>query len=267
MSLAGVASARRSSDQLARIVPQVDDRGWEAASACAGWRVIDVVAHLGALAHEAVDPPEPDPSWPENRERYHDMRVDERRGRSHAEVIEEWRRFTPRQLDVLAAGQQPPRADEPVRVPGLGTYPRHLLANTMAFNVLCHLRYDLLAPDGPLAFPVPAPDDALVAPAVAFMLAGIPQMQGPELAAAVERPLVLELTGPGATTVTVRPAEDAGGPLTVEPGAADGAAARVRSAATAFVAWGTTRTEWRDHCRISGDTAAAEPFLDRLDIV
>ena len=44
----------------------------ELASACDGWRVIDVVSHLAALAHEAVAPPAPDPTWPENRERYHD---------------------------------------------------------------------------------------------------------------------------------------------------------------------------------------------------
>ena len=267
MSREGVASARRSSNQLSEIVPLVDDRGRESPSACAGWRVIDVLAHLGALAHEAVDPPAPDPSWPKNRERYHDMRVDERRGRSHAEVIEEWRRFTPRQLEILEAGQQVPQADEPVLVPGLGTYPRHLLANTMAFNVLCHLRYDLLEPGGPLPFALPPPDDELVAPAVEFMLAGIPQMQGAELTATVSRPLVLEFTGPGATTATVVPADGPDGLLTVEPGAADGAAARIRSTATDFIAWGTTRTAWRDHCRITGEAATAEPFLDCLNIV
>lgn len=266
MTWAGWESARASTAQLADIVPEVDESAWELPSACPGWRVIDVIAHLGALAHEAVEPPPVDPSWPSNRERYHDLRVEERHGWSHGEVIDEWRHFTPLQLSLLARGQESPQADDPVLVPGLGTYPRHLLANTMAFNVLCHLRYDVLAPGGPLAFELPPPTDGLVAPAVEFMLAGLPQMQGHALDDTVGEPLVLDLTGPGRTTVTVLPARSPGDPLTVVPGD-EGAAVRVRSSASDFVSWSTTRTSWRESCEITGDPSAAEPFLDRLDIV
>ncbi|MGY5058485.1 maleylpyruvate isomerase family mycothiol-dependent enzyme [Streptomyces sp. 900105755] len=266
MTRAGLAAARSSTAQLAAIVPKVDNGQWELPSACAGWRVIDVVAHLAALASEAVDPPPPDPALPKNRERYHDLRVDERRGWSHSEVIDEWRRSTPRQLDLLAAAQEPPGADEPVEVAGLGTYPRHLLANTMAFNVFCHLRNDLLAPDGPLPFTLPEPTDDQVAPAIDFMLAGLPQMQGPELTATVRQPLVLDLTGPGATTVTILPATRPDGQLTVTPDA-DSTATRIHSAALDFIAWATTRKPWRDHCRITGDASAATPFLDHLNII
>ena len=74
MTQAGVASARASSAQLADIVPLVDGEQWDLPSACQGWRVIDVIAHLAALAHEAVDPPAPDPAWPTNRERYSERR-------------------------------------------------------------------------------------------------------------------------------------------------------------------------------------------------
>ncbi|MER5596296.1 maleylpyruvate isomerase N-terminal domain-containing protein [Streptomyces sp. NPDC002265] len=266
MTWAGLESARVSTVQLADIVPQVDESAWELPSACPGWRVIDVIAHLGALAHEAVEPPAPDPSWPKNRERYHDLRVGERRGWSHDEVLDEWRRFTPLQLEILEQGQQVPQADEPVVVPGLGTYPRHLLADTMAFNVLCHLRYDLLAPGGPLPLVLPPPDDALIAPAVEFMLAGLPQMQGRELDATVDEPLVLDLTGPGGTTVTVLPAQGPHEHLSVVPGDT-GATTRVRSTASNFVSWGTTRTSWRESCEITGAPATAEQFLDRLNII
>jgi uncharacterized protein (TIGR03083 family) len=265
MTAEGLDAARRSVAQLEGIIPLVDDASWEQPSACDGWRVIDVVAHLAALATEAVDPPEPDPSWPKVRERYHDLRVDERRGWSHEQVVDEWQRSTPRQLESVEAGQKPAVADDPVEVTGLGTYPRHLLANTMAFNVFCHLRNDLLAPAGPLPFALPDPTDADVAPAVAFMLAGVPQMQGPELTAAVDEPLVLELTGPGATTVTVLPAARDGGLLVVEPGA--GGSTRIRSTALDFIRWGTTREPWRESCEIAGDADAAARFLDRLNIV
>jgi len=145
---------------------------------------IEVVAQaangtvLLVLCHDPATATAPDPSLPKVRERYHDLRVDQRRGWSHAEAVDEWRSYTPRQLELLESGQDPPHADDPVDVPGLGTYPRHLLANTMAFNVFCHLRNDLLAPDGPLPYTQPEPTRDQVAPAVEFMLAGIPQMQG-----------------------------------------------------------------------------------------
>jgi uncharacterized protein (TIGR03083 family) len=265
MTRIGLAAARESNRQLADIVPSVDHDQWALPSACAGWRVIDVMAHLGALAYEAVCPPEPDPTWPKVRERYHDLRVNQRRGWSHAEVIDEWRRYAPQQLDLLEAGQEPPAASEPVMVPGLGTYPRHLLANTTAFNVFCHLRFDMLAPDGPLPFSVPEPTDELVAPAVEFMLAGLPQMQGPELDATVTAPLVLELTAPGAMTVTVVPADGPNARPTVVPGSRG--ETRIRSTAVDFIAWGTTRKPWRDFCEITGDASAATPFLDCLNII
>ncbi|MFD3588603.1 hypothetical protein [Streptomyces sp. NPDC058683] len=150
-------------------------------------------------------------------------------------------------------------------MPGLGTYPRHLLANTMAFNVFCHLRNDMLAPDGPLPFTLPEPTDGQAAPAVDFMLAGLPQMQGPELTATVDRPLVLDLTGPGATTVTIHPATGPDELLTVAPGA--DATTQIHSTALDFIAWATTRKPWRDRCRITGYTSTATPFLDRLDII
>jgi uncharacterized protein (TIGR03083 family) len=261
----GLAAARQSNAQLADIVALVSDEQWELPSACPGWRVIDVLAHLAALAHEAVDPPRPDPSWPKIRERYHDLRVDQRRGWSHAEVIEEWNRYAPQQLDRLEAGQEPPKSMQPVTVAGLGIYPQHLLANTTAFNVLCHLRFDMLAPHGPLPFTVPEPTDDLVAPAVEFMLAGIPQMQGPELDATVHEPLVLDLSAPGTTSATVLPPEGTDGRLSVVPGSHG--TTHIHSSALDFIVWGTTRKPWRDYCEITGDVSAATPFLDCLNII
>ncbi|GAA4620369.1 hypothetical protein GCM10023196_004080 [Actinoallomurus vinaceus] len=265
MTQAGLDAARLSVDNLEKIIPLVSAEQWEAPSACDGWRVIDVVAHLAALATEAVAPPKPDPSWPKNRERYHDLRVDERRGWSHAEVLAEWHRSAPLQLKLLEAGQDKEIADDPIEVTGLGTYPRHLLANTMAFNVFCHLRNDMLAPDGPLPFTLPEPTAREVGPAVEFMIAGIPQMQGPELTATVTEPLVLDLTGPGASTVTVMPTRPGEGRMTIRPGAHG--TTRISSTALDFIKWGTTRKPWRDYCSVAGDAAAAARFLDVLNIV
>ena len=75
MTRNGLQAARESAAQLDVVIDMVDDAQWEEPSACAGWRVIDIIAHLAALAHEAVEPPAPDPTVPSNRERYHDLRV------------------------------------------------------------------------------------------------------------------------------------------------------------------------------------------------
>jgi hypothetical protein len=97
------------------------------------------------------------------------------------------------------------------------------------------------------------------------MIAGIPQMQGPELTETVDEPLVLELTGPGTTTVTVLPAADHDKLLTIKSGAAG--VMRIRSTALDFVNWGTTRKPWRDYCEIEGNARSATRFLDKLNIV
>lgn len=97
------------------------------------------------------------------------------------------------------------------------------------------------------------------------MLAGLPQMQGPELTTTVTAPLVLELTGPGATTVTVQPATRPHTRLTIEAGSAG--TTRIQSAATDFIVWGTKRKPWRDFCELTGGHVAAAGFLDCLDII
>jgi len=82
------------------------------------------------LAYEAVCPPKPDPRWPKIRERYHDLRVDQRRGWSHAEVINEGSATHLNSSSCWRLARSHLSPCKPVAVPGLGIYPRHLLANT-----------------------------------------------------------------------------------------------------------------------------------------
>ncbi|MFI1294381.1 maleylpyruvate isomerase family mycothiol-dependent enzyme [Streptomyces sp. NPDC020792] len=267
MTEAALRAARANVDEIAALIDWIGDDGWTRPSACAGWRVVDMIAHLGAVATSIVAPTPPDPDappMPAERERQHDVLVDRRRSWSVEEVVGEWRTNTPKLLAALAGLQQGEAAAKEVTLPGLGTYPQHMLANALAFDTFCHLRNDLLRPAGPLELDLPEPDDDRVRPAVEWMLAGLPQMQGPELTTTVVAPITLELDGPGATTVTVLPAE-AGGLLGVVPG--DGGDVRVRSSATAFVRWGTTRDGWREHATVVGRAELATPFLDTLNII
>jgi len=160
--------------------------------------------------------------------------------------------------------QDPPVAASPLTVADLGTYEMHLLADAYAFDLYCHLRVDVLAPDGPIERDVPPADDARVRPAVGWMLAGLPQMQG-DAFSFVDRPIGLDLDGPGGGAWLIGPVD--GGRLAVEPGELGAAAATITSSAQAFVVWGTKRADWRRHVQLDGDRELGTRFLDTLNIV
>jgi len=257
---------------LEQIIATLSPEEWEMESACEGWRVRDVVAHLAANAHQAIDPiPEPSgaPPLPVNRERQHDVRVDRRRGNSVAEVLDEFCTYVPLFEAKLIEQQEEPLASTLVTLGQLGTYPTHALANAQVFDYFCHLRHDLLRPYGPID---PARADrvlrevsnAALYAAVQWMMWGLPQMQGSDLDDTVIEPVTFEFTGAGTSTWTVSKRDGDGG-LAVTEG--DSGAVRVVSDASAFVAWGTTRQPWAQHCKIEGDATLAVPLLNAMDIV
>ncbi len=183
---------------------------------------------------------------------------------SPAQVVEELQTYGPRLLEALTALQDEPLASTPMTMSDLGTYPMHQLADAYAFDLYCHLRVDILAPLGPIERQVPPADDARLGPAVGWMLAGLPQMQG-DAFPFVDRPLVLRLTGPGGGRWTIRGTGD--GHVDVEPADDSAPAATITSEAHDFVLWGTKRADWRDLATVEGDTELAQRFLDTLNIV
>ena len=56
MTRNGLQAARESAAQLDVVIAMVDDAQWEPPSACADWRVIDVIAHLAALTNRSILP-------------------------------------------------------------------------------------------------------------------------------------------------------------------------------------------------------------------
>ena len=206
---------------------------------------------------------EPLPPMP--AERLMDLLVEPRRDWTPEQVLTELRTYAPRPRRTLDAMQEPPLATSPLTVADLGTYEMQQLADAYAFDLYCHLRVDVLAPHGPIERDIPPADDLRIRPAVGWMLAGLPQMQG-DAFAFVDRSIGLRLDGPGGGEWLISPAE--GDRIAVEAStAANDVAAVIRSSADAFVMWGTKRSDWRESTELDGDLDLASRFLDTLNIV
>jgi len=95
------------------------------------------------------------------------------------------------------------------------------------------------------------------------MITGMPQMQS-DLGLALAAPITLTLTGAGGGSWTIAPA---GNEITVSEGASSTCVADVSSNGHSFVNWGTKRSHWSEHCKVTGDQAVAAKFLDALNII
>jgi uncharacterized protein (TIGR03083 family) len=264
MSKAGLSASRTLADRYSTVVRSLTPDEWEAPSRCAGWSVKDLVAHTGSNFRVMVVPPTEDPSVPPpaTAEELQNRLVDERRDWTHTQVADEFLANVDGAMGVLEAMQADELASTPMTLTDLGTYQSHQLSDAFAFDMWCHMYVDLLGSQGPVTREVPDPEDDLVRTAVDWMLAGLPQMCTP-VSGVLERPLGVRLTGPGGGEWTLTPGSDL---LVVEPGSSS-AGTVITSAATDFVLWGTTRSPWRDHVKVDGDTAYAETVLDTVDIV
>ena len=266
MTTEAVDAVRTIHGHFRGLLTGLSEDDWAKPSACEGWRVQDLLAHVTSNQKEFVDPtPPPDEPAPTmTAEQAMEALVAPRKDWSVDELLAEYDRYADAWFGVLDSMQQEPTASTMSPLADLGTYPLHMVANAFAFDHYCHLRIDLLAPTGPLDADVPDATDAEVRPGIEWMLAGIPQMQPGVLPPVFTQPLGLRLTGPGGGEWTIR---STGTDIEVVDGLAADTAATVESSAHDFVRWGTQRCDWRDCCNVEGDESAAAVVLDTLNIV
>jgi uncharacterized protein (TIGR03083 family) len=252
-------------DEAVRLIDSLTDAEWALPSECAGWSVKDVVAHMGAVyksvaggaVARATD-------TPNDAERNADAGVDERRSWSTADVVAEYHEWSEKCLGALAQMNEEPTASTVVPLGNLGSHPLHILANALVFDHYCHLRWDLLAPNGPLRRASLPCDDARMAPILEWMLGGLPQMCAPQLAF-MDRPVNFVFTGAGASTWALRPGAPHG---SCTPGADEDATATVTSTAHDFVCWGTQRRRWSDMgVQLAGDVDYGRRVLDAVNVI
>jgi uncharacterized protein (TIGR03083 family) len=237
---------------------------WNAPSQATGWRVRDVIAHLGGSCRLMFSVRMVELLRTNEVERFNDKLVAKRRAMSPAELLAEYRTWSPRvaRLFRLTAGR--PLGSIPLRVGELGWYPMRLIPSALTFDAHIHLRHDI-APA--LGRPVPAIDARSTGVALEWLLDMLEDLNASERRW-LDQPLLLTLTGPGGGCWLLVPT--GGGRLRVKAVEAgrDTAAGAIRGEALDFPVWTTRRRPWRD-CGLvlEGDTGYASRFLDTVHLV
>lgn len=249
-------------EDVLRVCRELTPEEWEAPSACDGWSVQDVLAHMASLFHPSLTAIRGLASG-EPVEELNDRLVGARRGWAPDRQLAEYETWSRRAGRLLAVSQRPPLSRIPLAMGDLGRHPLHLLANATAFDHYAHLHLDVLAPSGPVERSDVVADPIRLGPVVEWMLRIVPTLCDRPMAW-MDRPVGLKLHGPGGGTWTIHrvPA----GVLAVDPGLS-GVAATVVSTTPDFVVWGTRRAAWTSmDLGLDGDPDLAERFLDAFRV-
>jgi uncharacterized protein (TIGR03083 family) len=260
---AGLLGMRAAGDDLLEVAAALTPAQWDTESAATGWSVKDVLIHVGTALEFVQAVVGGAESPPMGTEELNDIVVAEHRDWTAAAIFERLQKQIPAAIETFAALQADPVASTQTQILDLGTYPLHAISDMFTFDLVTHLRYDILGPRGPIPLQVADFDDVRLTPTVTWLASGLAQMQ-PGLAAHVTAPIALQLTGPGGRRLVLR--SDSGA-LTVEESNDADAVATIISTTQDFVAWSTTRVPWSAVTRIEGDEGVAVDFLDFVNLI
>jgi hypothetical protein len=265
MSNAGIHAVEALIGDVDSVIDRLDEGTWQADSACHSWRVQDVITHLGFFFHMVADPRLALPDNPDGTvEALNDATVWERADWPFDQAAAYYRRFAPLGLAVLESLEDEDQRDLPLDMDDLGAYKMHQLSDALAFDHLVHLLCDLFAPYGPVP-PTELSVGTAIDPAIDWMMAGLPQMCGAAVSAALTRPVGLTLSGATERSFRLEPAADETGLHVVETD--DLPTEHVSTSATEFLRWATKRSAWRSVCETSGDRQVVASVLDAIAIV
>jgi uncharacterized protein (TIGR03083 family) len=235
---------------------------WMAPSKADGWRVRDVIGHLGSTCKLLLSPRVLSAMFSNSVERLNDQSVDDRRDWPIERVVGEFDSCSRRLLAAFSVAARGPLAAIRVPVAGLGVYPLRLFPSMLVFDWDTHLRLDVASAIGKCVPPASAKRSAV---ALEWMIAGIEQMNRATMDW-VDRPLGLTLRGGSGGCWRIDAAGK--GKLRVRPGATAGTVAQISGDTAEFPSWATNRFPWRDaKVDIDGDIDYATRFLDTLNVI
>jgi uncharacterized protein (TIGR03083 family) len=260
MSVNWTEALRRECAEMTRFCRELSAQEWRTPSAAPGWRIQDVVAHVGGALHGLFTPASLKLVTSKDIERTNDEFVEARYTWSPAEVLGEFERWSGRVVRLAGVVHRTPARKVPLPLGELGSFPvGSILGPALVFDVHTHLRHDM-AP--PLGRPAPQTDDLRMSAVLTWMFAVLGNQLRSASPAWLDRPLSITLDGPGGGTWLV------GADGNVEAGTSSAGAAQISGAATDFPSWATCRTPWRSHdVKIAGDEVYGARFLDAVNVV
>jgi uncharacterized protein (TIGR03083 family) len=260
MTASAITALQSEIARARELISSLTAEEWSTPSGCTDWSVQDVVCHMASVFHSIADPSTIEGGDSHDVEQNAEVPVQARRAWTTQQVLAEYDEWAEKGLAALTALQSPPMADTVIPLANLGSHPMHLLGNAIVFDHYCHLRHDI-GHAVARAADLPHDADALTA-TLEWMLAGLPQMCQPALSACTQG-VNLRFEGPAASEYTLTPAT----PLWIVTPGSNPTFPTATTSAHDFVSWGTKRATWRDSTTVDGDTDAAAPTLDALNII
>jgi uncharacterized protein (TIGR03083 family) len=254
-----VIALQRERVELLRFCRDLDEAQWTAPSKAAGWRVQDVVAHMGSGCRSIFTPASVKIMRSSDIERTNDSFVDVRRHWTPSQALSEYERWS-RALTIAAAAiSRTPVTALTMPLAELGRFPVGLLlAGAMTFDHHTHLRHDI-APA--LGLPPPPTDATRMAVVLEWMFAVLNNQLRSAQPSWLTDPVAVTLHGPGGGR-WVMCAEG------LVRNRSETTAADIAGNATEFVEWGTKRVDWHNRdVTIGGDKDYGCRFLDWVNIV
>lgn len=254
-----VAALRTERTQMLDFANSLSDDEWAAPSAAKGWRIADVVAHIGATARNFYTPAGLRTVVAPSLEQLNEDPVDRRRAWSRAQVMAEYTRTSRRATTLLDVVRRTPATRVRVPLAELGRYPLGLMiGGALVFDHHTHMRHDM-APA--LDRPAPPTDADRMRAVLTWMIAVLSNQVAQAPVAGLDTRVALTFTGPGGGTWWI----DEAGALAPSDGPV---AAKVTAPALTFPDWGTQRSSWRDsNVTITGDAELATRLLDAVNII
>jgi uncharacterized protein (TIGR03083 family) len=235
------------------------DADWTTPSKAVGWRVQDVVAHMGSACHALFSPSALQFVRSKDIERTNDALVDQRRDWPASQIFAEYERWSQVVLRMMGLLARTPLTRMPTQLAELGRFQVGQLLCALVFDTHTHLRHDIAPALGREA---PATDANRISVVLEWMMAVLSNQLRAVRPEWLDRPLSISLSGPGGGRWVVRP--DGG----IYVGSADDCAVRIAAPAIEFPEWGTQRVGWRERdVTIGGDTEYGARFLDAVNVV
>ncbi len=236
---------------------------WDAPSQAAGWRVRDVVAHMGGSAHAFLTARLISLMRTKHIERLNDEEVSACADRPPAELLDEYLKWTGRAAGLLWLGAAGPMGAVRIPLGELGHFPLRIMPSTAIFDWHTHLRHDI-APA--LGKPAPPTDDRRMTAVIEWMTALLAESHQQQLNW-LREPIALTLTGLGGGTWRIQPCTGRR-TFRVTPSSGSQIAAQVTGLSEEFPLWATTRKPWREcDVTITGDEQLAARALDSINLV